>query len=157
MNEEFSEMNKKLVSKKLQLQSLVDVNDRGFFHLRTLDNFIYHFNEISSESDRIWIYKTLDAFIDECYNYINCVNSKTSKSLYEENLKKTIQYYRKYLGFTTLISLQLIIFLFCLLIIFLGLLTNFYISVVSSMTILVIYLYFAYRKYKEKRVFGLYF
>src|SRR5688572_5821570 len=95
-----SSQQKVLQHKKATLESFVNHNSRKYFHLNTLNNFIYHFTDISNIDDRQWIYKTLQSYMDEAHGLSQQINLDSSKVIYENYLNKVANYYDKHLGFT---------------------------------------------------------
>jgi hypothetical protein len=81
---------------QIQLEKFVisiDDQQRKFYYLRTIENMIFHFDEIKNENDKNWIYEMLIEYLDKSFELMPQMSIKNSKHLYETYLDKVINYY----------------------------------------------------------------
>ena len=82
-----------LVTQMIQLNNSVEEHKRKYFHLKTIENLIFHFDDIRSESDKKWVYETLDEYFQKCSNLSTSIDRQISKKLFFEFLDKVTDYY----------------------------------------------------------------
>ena len=106
-----------LVTQMIQLNNSVEEHKRKYFHLKTIENLIFHFDDIRSESDKKWVYETLDEYFQKCSNLSTSIDRRISKKLFFEFLDKVTDYYHSNLGFSILINRTVVYFIYVLLLI----------------------------------------
>jgi hypothetical protein len=152
-----SEQQNTLRMKKVTLESLVNKDRRKYFHLNTLDNFIYHFGDILNVDDRQWIYKTLQNYINEAQGLSQKITIDSSKAIYEDYLSKVATYYDKHLGFTMYVYLWVIIGMYLAALLIITYITNIYIEIVVSSALFIYHMTYLHEKHKQKKLFGTFY
>jgi hypothetical protein len=67
---------------QIQLEKFVisiDDQQRKFYYLRTIENMIFHFDEIKNENDKNWIYEMLIEYLDKSFELMPQMSIKNSK------------------------------------------------------------------------------
>lgn len=145
-----------LSSKYQDLASSVPHNKlRKYFRLKTLSNLIYHLKDIN-DNDQEWVFESISRYIDEFQESLNEMDPEKSIQLYFTYLKKTTNYYDRYLGFAYF-SPQIIIFLCMILMFGLYLFTNLLFSLIVSSLIVFSLSYYYYRKQTRKKLYGTFY
>ena len=152
-----TEQQKVLQHRKAMLESFVNQNSRKYFHLNTLNNFIYHFTGISNIDDRQWIYKTLQSYMDEAHGLSQQINIDSSKSIYANYLGKVANYYDKHLGFTMYVYLWVIVIMYLVVLLIVAYATNIYIGIVLLGALYTYHMTYLYKKHKQKKLFGTFY
>lgn len=155
-------------SKKIELKKLLaELNDsvllskRKYFHPNTIENFIFHFDEIKTETDKNWVYETLTSYFKICLDLIHSsepfdsIDSKTSKILWYDYIDKLTDYYEKNLGFDVLINRAFVYFVYLIVLTLCSVFFNFYVVLLVA-SFFIFQIYKAYKKYSKKQVYGLY-
>jgi hypothetical protein len=131
-------------------------HDRKYFHLKTLQNLIFHFDEIRNENDKRWVYSSLENYINECHNYIPSIDRTTSSQLYLQFIDKVTDYYRSYLGFILILDRNLLIIFYVVLFLLCYFIFNIWVSLIP-IVFFILQFYRVYKKRKDKRVFSLFY
>jgi len=150
-----NDLKKELKSKYDDLRKRLTSPESRFFHLNTLDNFIFHFDEIKPEEDRVWVYKNLWMFFEACDEYIDNIDRKKGSQLFSTYLFKVAMLYRKKLHFALLIDKTYLIPFYLTFFIILYFTTSFWISLVPILIFFVHYFY-NFSKYRQKRLYGMF-
>ena len=139
----------------IDLNNSVGVTERKYFHVKTTENMIFHFDRIRTENDKKWVYETLVEYFKKCSEYTPSIDRGTSKSLFFEYLDKITDYYHNNLGFSVLMN-RTIVYLVYLLI--LGL-CYYFLNIYVTIGIIIFFsvqIIRAIQKYKQKIVYGLF-
>lgn len=138
-----------------QLTSLIGPNVKRYFHINTIENLIFHFDEIKTENDKIWIYQSLVDYFTMCSEYAPYIDRDKSKSLFYEHLDKITDYYHNNLGFSVLIN-RTVVYLFYIVILLLSYsYLNLYVAIAITL-LLVLQTVRTFNKYRIRRVYGLF-
>lgn len=150
------ERKSKLLETKNQVSNLQSGWNLKYLHFRSVDNFIFHFDQINNEADKQWIFDTLINYFIVCKEIDEVVDREMGNQLYSEFLDKIANYYRYKLNFIMAIN-KVGYFIFFLIIFFLaGFLFSFLIaSFIIPMYIL--FLIYIDRKQKQKKVYGVFY
>jgi len=127
-----------------------------YFHLNTVDNFIFHFNAIEPEEDRVWAYTKLCKFFEVCNNYIDNIDRKRGAELFRTYLSKVAMLYREKLGFALLIDKFYLITFYFIIFLILYFTTSVWISLISVLLFLIHYFH-NFSKYRQKKLYDLFF
>jgi hypothetical protein len=150
-------------NRKELLQNLMDtlmvsilVSKKKYYHPKTTYNLIFHFDKIKSEVDRIWVFNNLDAYLKRCMELIPEMNLKTSEVLFDEYIYKLIRYYHKNIGFWLfrITPGQTLIYLIVLAVSFYFF--QIWVSVMIATFFLILIAYSIF-KFREKKVYGIFF
>jgi hypothetical protein len=128
---EISEQQRFLWQKRAILENLVQKEKRMYFHLNSLNNFIYHFNEITNFEDREWVFKRIINYIDEALRLTHLINLDSSKTIYKTYLEKIAKYYENYLGFTMHVYLWIITIMYLIVFAIIAYFTTVYIGLIT--------------------------
>ena len=71
-----------------ELNASIGVNEKKYFHVKTIENLIFHFEEIKTENDKNWVYETLAEYFKKCFENVPSIDRDTSKNLFFEYLDK---------------------------------------------------------------------
>lgn len=145
-----------LVTQMIQLNNSVEEHKRKYFHLKTIENLIFHFDDIRSESDKKWVYETLDEYFQKCSNLSTSIDRRISKKLFFEFLDKVTDYYHSNLGFSILINRTVVYFIYVLLLILCHYFFAFYV-LLSVAGLFAFQIFISFRKFKQKKVYGLFY
>ena len=144
-----------LLEKKLDILSIKIVRkSKKYFHLRSVQNFVHHFEKISNENDKLWILKNLNNYLESCESYINSIDRNISKDLYLKYLDKIGDYYRENLNFTLYTSFDILLILFTILLLTSSLFLNLISSLFLITSCFLIYIFYLMYKKKHNKTFG---
>src|SRR6266436_6151964 len=108
-------MEKKFDTRKGHLQVMVNelnasigYREKKYFHLNTIENLIFHFEEIKTENDKNWIYETLEEYLKKCLALIPSIDRNISKDLFYDNINKLTTYYHDNLCFIILMNRSIV-------------------------------------------------
>lgn len=128
-------------------------SDRKYCHLRSVANFINHFDEITSDHKRLIVYNLLNEYMD-CLSTNEVSSWDDAKQLFDNYIIPVGLIYNKEAGFKMLIS-PFLSTVFCILTNLILLIVGFnwiYFLVVN--TFFAALFFYIYRKRKGTRVFG---
>ena len=155
-------MQKEFDSRKGHLRTLMNglntsivVNEKKYFHLKTIENLIFHFEGIKTENDKNWVYETLVEYFEKCSENGPSIDRDTSMNLFNEYLDKITDYYHNNLGFAVLMNRVVVYSVYFLILSLCYYFFNFYV-VIAVASVFVIQIIRAFKKYKEKKVYGLF-
>lgn len=144
-----------LIHNQNKILAYLNKNNRRYFHPNTVNNLIFHFNEINIEADKEWILKNLREYFSECEHLCNNLSRSSGHELYMKYLYKITDYYHNNLKFVQ--SDRALFVLFYLgLFIALYFIFGFLISIIA-IAIFIFRFVVLFKKYKQKRVFSLYY
>lgn len=155
-------MNLQIDNRKEFLQNLfvevinvVELNKRKYFHVNTVENLIFHFDKIRTENDKNWVYENLLSYLTVCLKIGSSINKQIGEEMFYENIDKLTDYYYNNIGFSLLLNRELVYGIYILILIVCYFVFNFYI--VIGLAILFSFITIrTFRKYKEKKVYGLF-
>jgi hypothetical protein len=139
-----------------QLLSVAPNNKKKYFHFKTLNNFIYHINEIKNPTDLDWIYHSLIDHINAVMEFSNDIDVTIGYRLYEEYIIKIAGYYSKNLRFSMYAGSPLT-FLYMLLAGLLWYFLNIYYGIGIALILYIINLNYFFRKKREFRLYGIFY
>ena len=138
-----------------ELNSSVGKEEKRYFHINTLENLIFHFEEIKTENDKTWVYENLVEYFKKCSEITASIDRNTSKGLFYEHIDKITDYYHSNLGFVMLVNRSIVYLIYFLILLVCYTFFNLYVvSLVASFFIYQIIRVF--KKYKAKQVYGLF-
>lgn len=137
------------------LNSLTD-RDKRYFHCRTTENLIFHFGEIISEADRNWVYETLIEYFRKCTEASPTIDRAVSVRLYNQYLEKLTQYYETHLRFSMLLNRGMLYTVYLAILVLSIIFFNLYV-VAGVLALVAIITFRSFQKFKERRVFALFF
>jgi hypothetical protein len=148
--------------KKNQLQSLLwevknktTANEARYFHVSTIENLITHFQRIKTDNDKNWVYESLVEYFEKCSEFLPPIDKETSNDLYHAYIDKLTDYYSNNLGFVMLINRAIIYFIYLIVILLCFVFFNLYV-VVGVIFFINIQILKNYKKYKDKRVYAIF-
>jgi hypothetical protein len=130
--------------------------NRKYFHLKTVDNFIFHLDKIKNEADKAWIYTTLKNYLLCCKQIDEELDREQSNQLYTKFIDKIGQYYRHNLKFRMIGNKVVYVIIFLVLILIAGLVFNFLVSLIIIPPF-VHFLIYVSNKQKQKKVYGIFY
>jgi hypothetical protein len=145
-----------LMRKKENLMQQVAIEEHRYFHFGTIDNLLYHFDEVKTIADKRWVYSCLDNYFSDITTYINSIDRETSRSLHQQYLDKVTDYYNSNLGFIIMINRELFAGFYFVLFLIGYFAFNFWVSLIPVI-IFAIRSFMIYKKWKDKRVYSLYY
>lgn len=145
-----------LVKIKNEVMELQMGLNRRYLHLRSVDNFIFHFDEIENEADKEWIYTTLTNYLLFCKQIDEDIDTKMGNQLYYEFLDKVAQYYRYHLKFRMVVNKVSYGIMFLVLLLTIVLVFNFLVSLIV-VPVFVHFLIYINNKRKQKKVYGVFY
>jgi hypothetical protein len=98
-----NDQRKTLLTLLNRLNDSITEDQKRFYYLRTIENMIFHFNEIKDETDRSWVYQSLSEYLNKCFELLPKSIAESRKDLYDRYLYKLISYYHDYLGFPIIV------------------------------------------------------
>ena len=138
-----------------ELTTSIGANEKRYFHAKTIENLIFHFEEIKTENDKKWVYETLVEYLKKCSEYVPSMDRETSKNLFFEYLDNITDYYHNNLGFSVLMNRVIVYLVYVLILSLCYYFFNFYV-VIAVASIFIFQIIRAFKKYREKQVYGLY-
>jgi|SRR4030095_1807936 len=138
-----------------ELNTSIGVNEKKYFHVKTIENLIFHFEEIKTENDKNWVYETLVEYFRKCSENVPSIDRDTSKNLFNEYLDKITDYYHNNLGFVVLMNRVIIYLVYFLILSICYYFFNFYV-VIAVASLFIFQIIRAFKKFKEKQVYGLF-
>jgi len=138
-----------------ELDASIVVNEKRYFHVKTIENLIFHFEEIKTENDKNWVYETLVEYFKMCSEYVPSIDRETSKNLFNEYLDKITDYYHNNLGFVILMNRAIVYLVYFLILSLCYYFFNFYVVIVVA-SLFIYQIIRAFKKYREKQVYGLF-
>lgn len=102
-----------LQEKLAEIEKKTSQRDKKNIHFKSLQNFVYHYGEVKKEKTHVT--KLLEEYINliEAKNYhLTNEESKAAYNLFVYQLG--IKYYRRYLGFSSGVTFDLIVLFFAL-------------------------------------------
>jgi hypothetical protein len=155
-------MEKKFDHRQGHLQAMVNElnfsigpREKKYFHINTIENLIFHFEEIKTESDKNWIYETFQEYLRKCKEIVPSIDRNISKNLFYDNIEKLTNYYRNNLGFVVLINRSIVYFVYFVVLLVCYLFFNFYVVVIVA-SFFVFQTIRVFKKYNEKKVYSLF-
>jgi hypothetical protein len=145
-----------LESRYYELRQKVTGPESKYFHLHTLENLIYHFDDIKTEADKVWAYMSLSKYFEACQEYIEHIDKKKGAELFHNHLFNVAMFYREKLSFALLIDTFYLVSIYFALFLVLYFTTFFWLSLIPVVLFLIHYLY-NFRKYQQRRLYGLFF
>lgn len=144
---------------KYLLNHLISSNsetDKKYFHVKTVENLIFHFDSISNESDKNWVYQSLVNYFDDCKDSAALVNKEKSKQLFYKHLDKITDYYTNALGFSLLLNRSIVYFFYLAIIC----ISSYYFSMIVALAVIsliLIQISYSINKTRLKKVYGLFY
>ncbi len=155
-------MNLQIDNRKEFLQNLfvevinvVELNKRKYFHINTVENLIFHFDKIRTENDKNWVYENLLSYLTVCLKIGSSINKQIGEEMFYENIDKLTDYYYSNIGFSLLLNRELVYGIYILILIVCYFVFNFYIVIGLAILFSLITIR-TFRKYKGKKVYGLF-
>jgi hypothetical protein len=144
-----------LLNAQNELLACFNKENLKYFHPNTINNLILHFNEIKIEADKEWVFNNLREYFSECYKICDNFDRRNGRELYMKYLSKITDYYYENLKFTQSDRTLFVVFYLSLfLALYLILDYRFALPVIAIFIFRFIVLY---KKYKQKRVYSLYY
>jgi hypothetical protein len=152
MNDLQSELNQK----QNEVFSMHSAWDIKYLHYNTVNNFIFHFNDINNNTDKEWIYVNLSEYLSICKTMNEGIDRHASSQLYDQYLDKIASYYRSNLGFIMIVSKTLYIIIYLVVFVLLAVLFNF---LVGFLVVPLLIFHFDYigKKSKRKEAYGVFY
>jgi hypothetical protein len=138
-----------------ELSNSLEINGKRYFHIRTVENLIFHFEEIKTENDRTWVYEVLVEYFHKCSQLVPSIDRSLSKDLFNEYIDKITDYYHSNLGFVMLINRSIVYLFYLIILILCFIYFNIYVLLVV-LSLCLLQIIKAYKKYKERKVYGLF-
>jgi len=151
-----SDFKVELKSKIIGLKEQLTLNEQRYFHINTVENYVFFLDEIKSNEDKIWVYTTLSQYFLDSANYTTSIDRKKSQELFLKYLDKLTDYYQTNFGFVLIINQTLFASFFLLLF----LICYFILGIFFSLIPVTIYLLLTirtYKKLKEKKVYSIFY
>lgn len=87
-----------ILKEKFEILKKMPKQNIRFYHMRSIRNFIFHFNEIKSPNDKVYVFNYMDAYLDDViengiYNINEC------KDLFNKYLYPVGKFYMQKLKF----------------------------------------------------------
>lgn len=98
MNKNASDEKTKLANRLDEFRKYNDKIKEKYFHLKSVDNFIFHFDGFKDKGKKRQIYATLTDYFDSIFT-IDTVDARLSKELFDHYLFKIARLYDMYLKF----------------------------------------------------------
>jgi hypothetical protein len=155
MQKEFDSRKSHLQTLTSELNASIGVNEKKYFHVKTIENLIFHFEKINTENDKKWVYETLVEYFRRCSDYVPSIDRNTSKSLFFEYLDKVTDYYHNNLGFSVLMNRVIVYFVYFLILGVCYYFLNFYV-VIAIAAVFIFQIIQAFKKYRAKQVYGIF-
>ncbi len=127
-----------------------------YFHLKSVNNFIYHLDEVQPKQDQLWIYYSLKDYLEDAAKGNKYISRNLGAQLFHTYLEKIAAYYSSRHGFSLVISpvyttmFYFILFLACYFIF------NIWISLIP-IGIYIVQMIRVTKKYRTRRVYGLFY
>jgi hypothetical protein len=137
------------------LSNAVLQNNKRYFHLNTIGNLIYHFEEIENQRDRTWVYESLVEYFKKCADLVPSIDRKTSQFIFHEYLSRIAEFYDDKLGFVLLINRWVFYLVYAVVILVFYIFFKFYFAVFIAI-IFVIQIFRVFKKYRERRCYSLF-
>lgn len=138
------------------LLNSLTAREKRYFHCRTTENLIFHFGDIKSESDKNWVYETLVEYFRKCTEANPTIDRAVSVRLYYQYLEKLTQYYETQLRFSMLLNRGMIYTVYFAILVLSIIFFNLYV-VAGVLALVVVLVFRSFQKFKERRVYGLFF
>jgi len=156
MIEEDDEFKKKhLQTLLLELRNKVTSNETKYFHVNTIENLIVHFQQIKTENDKNWVYQSLVEYFEQCSKSLPSIDRQTSKDLFDTYIDKVTDYYHNNVGFTMLINRSVVYGVYILAILICYIFFSWYV-LVGVICVIIFQTIRTYKKFKAKKVYGLF-
>jgi len=150
-----------LENKKVHLQTLLDelsnsitATDRRYFHLQTIENLIFHFDEIKTENDKNWVYNGLVIYFNKCAELVPSIDRETSRNMYYDYIDNITDYYYKNLGFSLLTNRSIVYLIYFIVLVLCFIFFNYYV-VLFAASFFVFRIIVLFKKYKDRKVYSL--
>src|ERR1700733_15141081 len=153
MQMEFDSRKEHLQNLANELYASVGPNDRRYFHVKTIENLIFHFDEIKTENDKNWVHETLIDYFKICSKYVPSINRNTSKNLFNEYLDNLTDYYYNNLGFAVLMNRSIVYLVYFLVLVLCYYFFNLYVAMAVA-AIFIFQVITAFKKYRARKVYG---
>jgi hypothetical protein len=127
-----------------------------YFHLKTVENFIFHFDGFKDRTKKRQIYATLTDYFDSIFA-IDSIDARLSKELFDRYLFKIARLYDMYLKFIPYPKIDMVV------LVLLGLFGCLYFisapvyAYFMTLSVFVVGSIFIRRKKKSKKVYGYFY
>jgi hypothetical protein len=155
-------MQQQIDQRKVHLQSLMNGlnssivdSEKRYFHINSVENLIFHFEDIKSENDKEWVYAGLLEYLKECAENSTSIDRTASKYLFYEYIDKIADYYQNHLGFVTFLN-RAVIYLFYFLVLAVCYFLFHYYILIGVAAFIFFQIARTFIKYKGKQVYGLF-
>lgn len=138
-----------------ELNSAIGLREKKYFHYNTIENLIFHFDEVKGENDQNWVYATLEEYLRKCFGLLPSIDRETSKGLFYEYVTKLTTYYQDNLGFTMLLNRSLVYLVYFVILGICYTFFNWYVLIVVA-SFFIFQIVRVFMKYRAKRVYGIY-
>jgi hypothetical protein len=138
-----------------ELSNSITSTDRPYFHLQTIENLIFHFDEIKTENDKNWVYHGLVSYFTKCAEIVPSIDRETSTHIYDEYIDNITDYYHKHLGFSMLTNRSIVYVIYFIVLILCYVFLNWY-AVLFAASFFILMIFKMFKKNKEKKVYSLY-
>ena len=155
METEFDFRKGQLLAMFNKLNASIGSREKKYFHLNTIENLIFHFTEIKTENDKNWVYETLQEYLKKCFDLLPSIDRSSSKNLFYSDINKLTNYYHDNLGFKILINRSIVYFVYFIVLVACYIFFNIYV-VIAVASLFVIQIFTIFKKYKERKVYGLF-
>ena len=129
-------------------------DSKRFYHLRSVENFIYHIDKIHSQSEREKMYDLLMTYFEASNQYSHYITIEDSLVLFNKYLKPIGKYYSDNHGFWIFVKPWIIIVWIMIFFISMILFNVDRIVYVFFVLILSIYLCYIAKKFIQKKVYS---
>lgn len=154
MDDHFEESIEILINKRNKILNNSSRN-RRYFHPYSVNNLVFHLADIKDENNKKWALNRLNDYLNLCEENINGIDRQMSRDIYYNQLYPLLQYYHDNLGFVQFdVSVFVLFYLFLIGVGYLIFAIN---GILIVIGILLIRGTFFYKKYKERKVFSLFY
>jgi hypothetical protein len=144
-----------LLLKRDELHEQLTKSNERYIHPRTIDNLLFHIDDIDKTDEKDWVLCQLNVYFETCQRNLPAIDRTFSLQLYYEILYPLLDYYHRNLQFVKF-DLSLFVPFYVI-----GFSVAFFIFGIKGLIAVSIILIFRaayfYRKYKEKKVFSLFY
>lgn len=137
-----------------ELSNSITATDRRYFHLQTIENLIFHFDEIKTENDKNWVYNGLVIYFNKCAELAPSIDRETSMNMYYDYIDNITDYYYKNLGFSLLTNRSIVYLIYFIVLLLCLIFFNYYVVLLAA-SFFVFRIIVLFKKYKDRKVYSL--
>jgi hypothetical protein len=138
-----------------ELNGSIGHREKKYFHVNTIENLIFHFQDIKTENDKNWVYETLQEYLKKCFELMASIDRNISRNLFKNYIDKLTNYYRNNLGFIVLLNRSIVYLVYLTILSTCYFVFNIYV-VVTIAFLFIIQTLRVFKKYREKKVYSLF-